>query len=151
MVKINQTNDSLRPLQSIGTPSRDTKTDAFKSALDKALDKTGSSRMDTSLASALDEIPSKNLTFTPVPSDISERTDQLLQMLDKYSSQLEDPDVSLRKIAPVLEEIKTYAGHILEEADASPDMSSKLKRIAKEVAITANIEYFKFQRGDYLS
>jgi hypothetical protein len=152
MVKINQSNESVHtPQQNIVPTSKDTRTEAFKNLLDKALDKTGSSKMDTSFTRALDEIPSKNLPFISVADDISNRTDQLLKKLDMYSSRLKDTNISLRNIAPVLEDIKTHAERLLEDANMNPDMDSQLKRIAEEVAITANIEYFKFQRGDYLS
>jgi CRISPR/Cas system CMR-associated protein Cmr5 small subunit len=72
-------------------------------------------------------------------------------MLDSYSSKLDDRNVSLKNIAPVLEKIKDHAGNLLKETERLTDADANLKKIATRTIITAQTEYLKFQRGDYLS
>ena len=121
--------------------------DLFKHTLDKILDEQGASKMQTT--ASLKEISLARFTMKPV-SSIEEKTDKLIHMLDYYSTQLQSPEISLKKIEPVLEEIKNSAKTLLEETKSAPDANDELKEIAMECAITANNEYVKFQRGDYL-
>lgn len=122
--------------------------DLFKQTLDKALDSQGASKMQTT--SSLSEIPPTQYTMAGPSSSIEDKTDKLINMLDYYSTQLQSPETSLKTIEPVLEEIKTSAGKLLKETESAPDTNDELKKIAMECAITANNEYVKFQRGDYI-
>jgi hypothetical protein len=128
--------------------SKGTKTDAFENALSSALDKTEAPEMEVAPTNELREIASKNLNIL-TPSDIvSGETDKLLGMLDVYSLKLEDPNVSLKNIAPVLEEIKNNAGSLLKET-MNLTADDELKKIATQTIVAAQSEYVKFQRGDY--
>ncbi|MCP4023530.1 MAG: hypothetical protein GY729_16915 [Desulfobacteraceae bacterium] len=152
MTNINQVNESAQSYSAEKNPGKKTqKADAFQQALIDALDKPEPSEMGNMLASPLGEIASKELSFTGDSSTVSGKTDQLLQMLDLYSAQLEDPNIPLKKIAPVVKQIKEDAGELLKETQSLSKTDEALKRIAQETAVTAHTEYFKFQRGDYLS
>ena len=131
--------------------SKSKKTDAFENVLSKALDKTEAPEMEQTPTNALREISSIGLNIINSSDIVSGRTDKLLQMLDAYSSQLEDPTVSLKNIAPVLEEIKKNAGSLLKETQSLTDADANLKKIATQAIVFAQTEYVKFQRGDYLS
>ncbi len=72
-------------------------------------------------------------------------------MLDSYSLKLENPNISLKNIAKVLEEIKENAGSLLKETERLTTADTNLKNIATQTIVTAQTEYIKFQRGDYLS
>ncbi|MCK5695436.1 MAG: hypothetical protein KAH62_02345 [Desulfobacula sp.] len=72
-------------------------------------------------------------------------------MLDSYSLKLEDPNVSLKNIATVLEEINETAGKLIKETERLTDADANLKNIATRTIVTAQTEYVKFQKGDYLS
>ena len=99
-----------------------------------------------------DDINMFEETSSRKASDIvSGQTDKLLGMLDSYSSQLVDPDISLKSIAPIVEEINHNAGNLLKETKNLTDSDISLKEIANQTVIAAQTEYFKFQRGDYLS
>ena len=72
-------------------------------------------------------------------------------MLDAYSSKLIDPNIPLKNIAPVVEEINNNADSLLKETQNLTDSDINLKQIATQTIVTAQTEYLKFQRGDYIS
>ncbi len=124
---------------------------AFQEVLGKALGTTGAPAMQTPPAASLEEVPSTRCDFRcDPPPAIQNMTDELLDMLDLYSNQLEDPTASLKSLEPILNRIKTSAGTLLEQAKNTPDIDAELKEIATQSAMVANNEYLKFQRGDYL-
>ena len=131
--------------------SKSKATHAFENALNKALDKTEAPEMEHTPTNALSEIASKDMDIINSSVIVSGKTDKLLEMLDSYSSKLEDPNISLKSIAPILEEIKDNAGSLLQETQNLTDADTTLKKIATQTIVFAQTEYVKFQRGDYLS
>ena len=152
MTNINQIDKSDQSLAGSNTKvSKSRETDAFENALGKALDKTEAPEMQYMPTNALREIASIGPNIIN-PSDIvSGKTDKLLNMLDSYSLKLEDPNISLKSIAKVLEEIKDNAGSLQKETQNLTEADANLKKIATHTIVTAQTEYLKFQRGDYLS
>lgn len=120
----------------------------FQQVLEKALDTTVTPVVENSPTSSLQEISSTRFNLESPSPDIQGMADELLDMLDLYSNGLQDPETSLKSLAPILERINANADMIIEEAKNSPD--TELKEIALESALMANSEYLKFQRGDYL-
>ncbi len=152
MTDINQINESTQSFSASNTQiSKGDKKDTFENALSKAFDKTEASGVKTTSANALKEIASKDLNINHLSDIVTGKTGRLLDMLDVYSSKLQDPDVSLKTIAPVLEEIKQSAGNLLKDAQTLTSDDEALKNIATQTIVTAQTEYMKFQRGDYLS
>jgi hypothetical protein len=107
--------------------------------------------MGITMATALGEIPSVGLKVQDQSSIVSGKTDMLLGLLDDYSSKLENPGVSLKNIAPVLEKINQNADSLLKESMSLGSGNQELKNIATQTVIAARSEYVRFQRGDYLS
>lgn len=160
MAKIDQTNDTGRLMPHPAPPqTRQPKTGDFQNVLGNALDKTGKTPPTgapmINEANALEEIPSGTVFFpssmTPSNQEITERTDRLIGLLDRYTAQLENPDIPLKEVAPVLEEIRTFAQDLLDGTSGNSALDPEMKRIATEAAVMANKEVLKFQRGDYLS
>lgn len=151
MTNINQINESDRFFASSNTRvTKSKQTDAFENVLGKALDNREAPEMETPPPQALREIASNRLDIIQSSDIVSGRTDTLLKMLDLYSSKLDDPNISLKSIAPVLEGIRENAGHLLHETERLTDADADLKEIATRTIVTAQTEYLKFQRGDYL-
>lgn len=152
MTDINQINESTKSF-SASSPkvSKNEKIDAFENALNKAFDKTGATKKGPASPNALTEIASKDLNIDNFSDIVTGKTDKLLEMLDLYSSKLEDPNVSLKSIALVLEEINQSAGNLLKDSQALSSEDETLKQIATQTIVTAQTEYMKFQRGDYLA
>lgn len=130
---------------------KSTEKDTFENEFSKALDKTEAPQMEALPTNALREIASVDLTIMDSSDIVSGKTDKLLEMLDSYSVKLENPDISLKRIAKALEEIKDTAGSLLEETERLTEADKNLKTIATHTIVTAQTEYLKFQRGDYLS
>lgn len=152
MTDINQINESAQSLAASNTKiSKDKGTDAFENALSKALDKTEAPEMEAMPTNALREIASIDLNIMNLSDIISGKIDTLLEMLDSYSLKLENPNNSLKSIAPVLERIKDNADSLLKETERLTDADANLKNIATRTIVAAQTEYIKFQRGDYLS
>ena len=162
MNKIDQINEAAQSLPGLSTNgTKNKKTDAFENALSKALypaktDKieslrSESSKIEQTSTGALNEIISKNLNIINSSDIVSGQTDKLLGLLDAYSSQLVDPNISLKNIAPVVEEINNNAGSLLKETQNLTDSDINLKHIATHTIVTAQTEYLKFHRGDYIS
>ena len=124
--------------------------DSFGVALNKALDKPQETETEGTPANALMEIASKELNIVNTSDIVSGKTNALLEMLDAYASKLDNPDISLKNIAPVLEAINTEADGLLKETQLLADADAALKKIATQTIVTAQTEYLKFQRGDYL-
>lgn len=126
--------------------------DAFETALNNAVAKTETTeKQKQSGVFALQEIASRSLEIQSTTDIVSAKTDQLIEMLDKFSIQLGNPGVSLKKISSVLEQIQKDAGDLLTETQRLAPQDSALKDIANQTALTAQTEFIKFQRGDYLS
>ncbi|SDT83827.1 hypothetical protein [Desulfobacula phenolica] len=152
MTNVNSIHESAQSLAALNTRiSKSQKTGAFETAFTKALDRTKTPEMELTSTNALREIASKGLDIMTSSDIVSGKTDKLLEMLDSYSSKLDDRNVSLKNIAPVLEKIKDQAGNLLKETERLTDADANLKKIATQTIITAQTEYLKFQRGDYLS
>lgn len=152
MTKIDQLNESAQSFAAAKTNAAKSKgTDAFESALSKALDKTEAPEMEYMPTNALREISAADLNIISTSDIVSGKTDKLLEMLDSYSNKLEDPNVSLKTIAPVLEKINENADSLLKDTRGLTDADAGLRNIATQTIVTAQTEYLKFQRGDYLS
>lgn len=142
--------------QSMGKAAKTPKSDrtgAFNNALSQALDKKTdkiASEIGITSPSTLGEIPATGLRIQDPASIVSGSTDKLLGLLDAYTRQLEDPGISLRAIAPILEQINEKAGTLLKETASLGTASKGLKDIATQTVVAARTEYMRFQRGDYL-
>ncbi|MFO7754049.1 MAG: hypothetical protein R6V41_13100 [Desulfobacteraceae bacterium] len=151
MTNINQIQNAQQQAVPDNSPKKAAPADkSFKQAFDRAIDNMEPSAMKTSQSGTLAELPPGNIRPGDGTSQFSEKADKALQTLNRYSEKLNDSAVSLKRLEPVLQELKEDAGQLLKEAENSGHGDSELKRIAKEFAVTANTEYVKFHRGDYL-
>ncbi|HKL81319.1 MAG TPA: hypothetical protein VJ879_02295 [Desulfobacter sp.] len=121
----------------------------FESLLNSALEKTQESEKGTQ-TSELGEISAMDFDIQTVSSIVTDKTDKLLTNLESYASKLDDTNVSLKDIEPVLEELNADAASLLEETLSLGEDDQNLIDIATSTAVTAKTEYLKFQRGDYL-
>jgi len=152
MTHINKLNESDHSFGALNAKvSKNKASDAFENAFNKALDKTQSPDIEPAATNGLGEIASKDLKFLNSSEIVSDKTETLLKLLDSYSAKLEDPNISLKHIAPILEEINHSAGNLLKATQQLTDDTEELRTIATRTIATAQTEYLKFQRGDYLS
>ena len=95
-----------------------------------------------------------NATTAPAPVDskknVIEHGDKLLNLLDDYARQLNDPGKTLKDIGPLVEKIEKEVSLIETQATATVKNDQKLEAIIKDLAVTANVAVLKFHRGDYI-
>ncbi len=123
----------------------------FQDSLENALVQKSTGSTQNGQTAALVEPQSLgNPPISSSPSEIASRTDSLLDLLDSYADGLENPDTTLKDLSSLVDRIRDDAQLLMTTADNDTSAGSQLKDIAAQTALTANIEYFKFQRGDYL-
>jgi hypothetical protein len=82
---------------------------------------------------------------------MAKQTEKLLDQLDQYIQQLGDPNKTLKEIEPSVRDMKSFADSLMENISVKEGIQdNKLKDIVERSAMMANIEYVKFNRGDYL-
>lgn len=88
----------------------------------------------------------------PAQETLASRTGSLLDLMDNYAQDLGNPSKSLKDIAPMLNTINERASDLLTQSQSQSltPQDEPLHKIASEVALTAQMEVIKFQRGDYI-
>ncbi len=92
----------------------------------------------------------ETLTAERDKADALEHGNRILNLLDDYARVLGDPEKTLKHIEPLIENIKNEADLIENITAGKIQNDSELKRFIEDVAITANVAAFKFNRGDYV-
>ncbi len=127
--------------------------DQFQRTLDKALEVKKASESQKLEASSLREVqPPLFTNIQATSTNVEYKAKELLGRLESYAKDLENPEKSLKDIEPLITGIKNDAIELLKEAEkfSAHDADATLKTIATECAVTANVEFLKFQRGDYV-
>lgn len=93
---------------------------------------------------------------TPAPflfdakTDFIDQGDKVLDLLDAYATELNNPEKNLKDIDPLVKAIeKEMQLFEAKRADQS-GMDEEMQGIAEDLSITANVALLKFQRGDYI-
>ncbi len=151
MVNINKLNELT---QALGNPAKkdgvQKGTDGFQNALNNAME-TRESTSELTGTSGLGELVSTRPVIADPSGAVSGRTGDLLDLLDSYVQQLENSQVSLKALAPLIQQINDQAQQLQEESQGLGADHSELKTIADQTALAAQSEFMRFQRGDYLS
>lgn len=107
----------------------------FRQIFDSAIDKVG----ETTAALSDDS-----------KMTVIEHGDKLLNLLDNYVRELNDPSKTLKEIGPLVDRIEKEVS-LMETKSASKVFDDKeLTGIIKDLTVTANVAVCKFQRGDYI-
>jgi hypothetical protein len=105
-----------------------------------------------------DEVSSaKRIDFPPLwdrgPAGHSalQRAYDILDLLEKYSQALGNPDMTLKGIQPIVTQIEQNLKGLGVQPGDNVVQNSELASIINEIAVRASVEAFKFQRGDYVA
>lgn len=154
MTKISELSENMRSIQQQNKKKTEpTDGNLFKATFDKALSgKTeGAAPEKASTLPPLGGVNAINYTsIDSVESGLDKKTYQLLDKLDQYSSKLGNPEISLKEIEPLITKINDEATELTRNVSENDESSPELKRLARESAVSANTEYIKFMRGDYV-
>ena len=127
-------------------------TDDFKKILKASVEKTANHPVKAHQSPSLH--PLSGVRLQPLSLETKhatvERVDNLLNLLDRYRKQLADPEMTLRKIEPVIQTIIKEKEQLTSLLDAVANEDG-LKDIVNRTLITASLEVIKFNRGDYIT
>lgn len=95
-----------------------------------------------------------HLQFDPMRNGVDRpllvsKLDQMLDLLDQYRMNLEDPRVTLRDMAPLTHEMESRLNELMPALDKL-DQQDPLTPILNETLITATLEVRKFDNGWYI-
>ncbi|OQY12020.1 MAG: hypothetical protein B6I31_03865 [Desulfobacteraceae bacterium 4572_19] len=130
--------------------------DAFRLALENTLENNSEQAGTIGNPKSLGEIQAPAINMVQfnagnTVSDMTYKANNLLELLDSYSKDLDNPNKSLRDIEPLISIIKENAEHLLADANGTIiGDEAGIKELAGQCAVAANVEYIKFQRGDYV-
>jgi hypothetical protein len=83
------------------------------------------------------------------PEFAIDRIENMIDLLDQYRHKLADPEMNLKQIDPIINEIVRENDNLTSLADSLP-AADGLKSILERTMVTASLEVTKFYRGDYL-
>ena len=76
--------------------------------------------------------------------------ENFLDILDDYQAKLGDPEVRLKEIFPLIDQMQKEKQGLASALESLPD-GDGLKEIVNETLIISSLEAIKFNRGDYNS
>ena len=83
-------------------------------------------------------------------ADYTDRTSQVINLMDSYAKSLSNPRKTLKDIEPELLTFIEEAQTLHEEYINSGNVDSGLKNILEDLLRAARLESARFNRGDYL-
>lgn len=96
------------------------------------------------------------LHFLVEPTEISQIRSQgimaaesTLNILEKYQKAIGDPQMTLKKVDPLVQSLSQEVNDLNSLSDKLP-ASDPLKKIMSEISIVSTVEIEKFNRGEYI-
>ncbi len=87
-------------------------------------------------------------SFSLQKNDVVERTEKLLNALDSYREKLQNPEIRLDDIQPLVNEMESVHKGLAPVLHSLPD-GDGLKDILNEAMVASSVEAARFRRGDY--
>jgi hypothetical protein len=75
----------------------------------------------------------------------------VLDLLEEYSLALSNPDMTFKGIEPIVTRIEQRLKGLDVQSGDNVGQNDGLASIINDIAVTASLEAFKFQRGDYIA
>lgn len=142
----------IQGIQKTAKFSRQEHTDrgGFQQYLDQVA-KNGQSDTSVKEAASLPEVhPITILTFESNDIKLVDETNRVINLLEQYSKELSDPAIPLKQLEPTLADFKNEAEKLYNDYAGIHDNNSNFEEIMNNLKLIANVEYFKFHRGDYI-
>lgn len=132
-MNINRIDDLMKGQQP--SPKKADSDVGFKQVFDKKMNEINEATMSSSMSSKAEAV---------------QHGDKILTLLDDYTKELADPAKTLKDIMPLVKNIEKEVSLIESESARALHDDKSLKRIIKDLAVTANVAIYKFHRGDYI-
>ncbi|ETR70668.1 MAG: hypothetical protein OMM_08651 [Candidatus Magnetoglobus multicellularis str. Araruama] len=81
---------------------------------------------------------------------VAEKVGSVLDLFERYSQDLKNPNKTLKDIEPALLTMKHAADNLNKDKNVQGEKSHSLTQLINNLQVAASVEYFKFQRGDYI-
>ena len=131
-----------------------------KARKDKAFAQVLNRAMDTVHANKCSEdAPVSASEIAPVAcSEVSsvggrpalQRASNLLDLMEEYAQALSNPRKTLRSIEPIVLRMQQALKGLDVQSLPYQRENDELARLVNQISVTASVEAFKFQRGDYI-
>jgi hypothetical protein len=82
--------------------------------------------------------------------EMFDKVHSVLNLFEDYSKDLQNPNKTLKEIEPALMNMKQAAEKLYKENALNAEANQSLSQMINNLQVTASVEYFKFQRGDYI-
>ena len=149
MTKIDQINETIA-IQSTKKPN-ESATVPFSTSLENAMSNQIHKKSGGGQTSPLSEPQSPVINRPGVPAtSVVGQTEKLLALLESYAAGLENPGATLKELSSMVTEMKDEAMQLMASTGTNSTGENDLNGIAAKAALTANVEYIKFNRGDYI-
>ena len=124
----------------------------FGAILDETIAETSQTDTGTRKTAMMESLSAIHFDSSPSLNEnpIIEQTEKLLNTLDNYREKLQNPDVSLEDISPLVSELEMEKEGLTSALNSLPD-GDGLKDILNEAMITSSLAAAKFNRGDYMN
>lgn len=137
---------SDKPAKPCGNPQAD-----FNSILEGTLAKTSGAEKEVQFPAVIENAMPVQLQHVHPPQKPStiDRIENMLDLLDEYRHKLADPNCTLRDIHPLVKSLETRNEQLKPLLDSIAD-GDQLKQILNQTLVTASLEVFKYNKGDYI-
>ena len=133
-------------IQAGGTKSQPSTETSFDEVLARQM-KASSGGQTTAAAQTQEVAKSGGVTPKSGP-DLVNRVDGLLDTMEEYAGMLENGDVSLKAMTPVVERMD-YQSKMVADLLGDDD-DDDVTFVARQAVVQAQVESIKFNRGDYI-
>ncbi len=99
----------------------------------------------------LSEISKLSLpTVTDCETDVIDHSDKVLNLLDKYANELNNPLKTLKDIEPIVSNIEKELNLVEAKTSDIVPKNGEIEKFVRALSVTAHVAMIKFQRGDYI-
>ena len=88
---------------------------------------------------------------SPVDRQTLQHASKVLDVLEEYTQALKNPQVTLKSIEPIVIRLQQELKGLDVRSTPHLGQHDELAELVNHIAVTAGVEAFKFQRGDYMA
>ena len=131
--------------------STQTQVKEFQDILESFSEKTISEKPLVKPRESIQDVqPIQYVNMASSQDEIVEKVGSVLELFENYAQNLSNPNKTLKDIEPALLNMKQAADKLYKVNVFNEDRGDKLSQLVNNIQVTASVEYFKFQRGDYI-
>ena len=121
---------------------------AFGQILDKTMDMIQAQQcLKLSPSQANEVVSVEGSEVARVDRQVLRRASNVLDVMEKYAQALNDPKKTLKSIEPIVLQMQEQLRGLKVDSSTHDDGFEKL---VNQISVTAGVEAFKFNRGDYI-